>query len=148
MCAIAGQIDMFAASEDDFDADLIDDGDLLPVTRRVLPAKGQPVPMTFAPRSVFEMASMMATKLKLHGRFGAASGFDDRKPEPSRVVAKVDLGNGRTKVVGANYPPRWTEHDVEKERQRRARQKPPKPTKKAKTRGRKLLELIGDDNDD
>lgn len=146
MCAVIGQLDMFAISDDD--ADLIDDGDLLPVTRRVVPAKGLPVPMTMAPRSVFEMAGMAAKKLKLQGRFGAASGFTTSKPEESRVVAKVDLGNGRTRVVGANYPPRWTEIDVEKERQRRARQRPPKPTRKAKTRSRKLLELIGDNDDD
>lgn len=44
--------------------------------------------------------------------------------------------------------PQETVEWQERERQRRARQKPPRPPKKAKTRSRKLLDIIGDDLDD
>lgn len=129
----AGQLDLFAIPEEDEAADLIDEGDLLPVTRRVLPARGLPPVKIVGPVSVFDLAANPGRRLRIGG--------DSAK---SRVAQKVELGNGRTKVVGANYPPRWTEADFERERLRRARQRPPKPSRKAKTRSRKLLELIGE----
>lgn len=133
----AGQLDLFAIPDEEETADLIDDGDTLPIIRRVLPARGMPTPKILGPVSVFDLAHTPGRRLRIGG--------DNAK---SRVAEKVDLGGGRTKVVGANYPPRWTEADFERERLRRARQRPPKPSRKAKTRSRKLLELIGDPNDD
>lgn len=83
-------------------------------------------------------AAKASQALRKHGRFGAAEGF-----EP----LQVERTSGVTKCVGARYPAnRWDERRVEQDRQRRAKQKPPKPSRKAKTRGKKLLALVGDDD--
>ncbi len=110
--------------------------------RTVVSAAGMPPPVTKATRSVFDMAgaALAAQRLKTHGRFGDAAGF-----LPSPVVVRTE---GVTRCTGSSYPAnRWTDERHEQERQRRARQKPPKPTKKAKTRSKKLLELVGGDQD-
>jgi len=104
----------------------------LPVVRRIVAARGIPMPATTAPRSVFDLAARPVIV-----QVGGAA------PEELRMVARVDVRDGVTRTVGAAYPSRWTPEDEERERQRRARQRPPKPSKKAKTRGRKLLEMIG-----
>lgn len=99
-----------------------------------------------APRSIFDMADAMkaAKDLQRRGRFGEASGFVPSAPSPT-----VLREGGVVRVVGAQYPAnRWTEEREEQERARRARQKPPRPVKKAKTRSKKLLELIGEGHHD
>jgi hypothetical protein len=60
------------------------------------------------------------------------------------VVIERSVSDGSTTVT--RIAPQETEEWQERERQRRARQRPPKPTKTAKTRGRKLLEMIGVDD--
>jgi len=136
----AGQLDLFAIADEDEDADLIDDGDTLEVVRRWVKARAVPMPKGLGPASIWDL-----------GRDGVGAELDQQKLHRgprvrSRVAAVVDLGEGRRRVVGAAYPPRWTGEDFERERLRRAKQRPPKPTKKAKTRSRKLLELIGPDD--
>lgn len=130
------QLDLFAFQAEGDDDDPIDEGDTLEIVRRILPARSVPMMPIRGPVSIFDFERMGNLRLRL-----------GQAPEKSRVVQKVDLGSGRTKVVGANYPPRWTEADHERERVRRAKQRPPKPTRKAKTRGRKLLDLIGAPDD-
>jgi hypothetical protein len=64
------------------------------------------------------------------------------------IAVVSSSADGITRHTGAQYPAnRWTEEREEAERQRRARQRPPKPTKAARTRSRKLLEMIGEDLD-
>lgn len=145
MVAKASTADQFTLfGEDEADVEMI------PIVRRYVSAKGQPMPKTEAPRSIFDMAAAAAKAMRCHGRFGDTAGFKTSAPQPvhgSRMVAKVQVTNGVTRFVGAAYPARWTAEDDERERQRRARQRPPKPSKKAKTRGRKLLDMIGGDDD-
>lgn len=101
-------------------------------------AKAAPV-ATRAPSSVFTMADAMkaAKGLRKHGRFGGAAGFE---PAPYRVERDGDL----VRVV--RLQPEETDEWKERERARRARQRPPRPVRKAKTRGKKLLDMIGEGN--
>jgi hypothetical protein len=110
---------------------------------RALAAADAPAPETRAPASIFELAAMVkASGLRARGRFGGPS------PDAPAKRLTVQRADGVVKVVGAAYPAnRWDEERFEQERLRRARQKPPKPTRKAKTRSKKLLELIGDTDD-
>lgn len=98
---------------------------------------------TTAPSSIWEMAKAAAATLRRRGRFGDASGFETTKP----LKATIEREAGVTRHTGAAYPARWTDEDFERERQRRARQRPPRPTKKAKTKSRKLVEMIGTEDD-
>lgn len=119
-----------------------DDEDIIPVVRRLVPAAGQPTPRTDAARSIFDFAAAYKGLTAHGGRFGDAAGFKVQV----KVSHKVEVATGVTRCVGAAYPARWTPEDEERERQRRARQKPPRPTKRARTKGKKLRELIGDDD--
>lgn len=110
----------------------------------VVSASAAAAPETTAPRSIFDFAAAFK-KLKARGRFGAADGFKTTAAAAANPVNRVEIELGVTRHVGAAYPARWTPEDEERERQRRARQRPPRPTRKAKTRGRKLLELVGDE---
>ena len=127
------QLPMFSGADDDE----IDDA---PITQRLVSAKDTQAPpaTATAPRSVFDLAEI-GRQFKLRERFGDAAGFQPQQP------AKVERDAGIVRHVGASYPVRWTEADHERERKRRAKQKPPKPRRRAKTHGRKLLDLIGDD---
>lgn len=99
---------------------------------------------TSAASSIFGMADAIkaAKDLRRRGRFGESCGFLPSTPSPT-----VTREGGIVRVVGAAYPAnRWDEQRHEQERQRRARQKPPRPTKRARTKGKKLRDLIGDDD--
>jgi hypothetical protein len=151
------QLDLFAqaVSADDqvddpeleaFEEDAGDEVDYgaQPFEQRVVNARDVAPPVTLAPASVFEMAAAM---LKRGGRFGHADGFRD-EPPPRRQRVTVERDGGVTRCVGAQYPAnRWDAERHEQERIRRAKQRPPKPTRKAKTRSRKLLEIIGEPDD-
>lgn len=110
--------------------------------RSVVDASNASALASTAPRTVFDLP---ARPLMGSVGFGGTGVF---APIESRLVAKVEVADGVTRTVGAAYPVRWTKEDEERERTRRARQRPPKPTKRAKTRGRKLLDLIGVDDGD
>lgn len=106
---------------------------------RVVSAADAPPPVTRAPASIFAMA---ATYLK-----GQPPRRYDFKPsEPGRLAASaVERAAGVTRVVGAQYPAaRWTPEKEEAERIRRAKQRPPKPTAGAKSRGKKVREWDGE----
>lgn len=108
----------------------------------VVPARLAAAFTTDAPRSVFDLSQR---PLVGSVGFGGTGAFVDE----AKIVRKVQVSDGVTRIVGAAFPARWTAEDEERERRRRAKQRPPKPTKKAKTRSRKLLDLIGaDDGED
>jgi hypothetical protein len=151
-----GQLDLFAQGAPDEDA--VDDADLglegdepegvdygaQPFEQRRVNARDVAPPVTLAPASVFEMAAAM---LKRGGRFGTREQFEVPQP-PKRQRLTVQREDGVTRCVGAQYPAnRWDAERHEQERIRRAKQRPPKPTRKAKTRSRKLLEIIGEPDD-
>jgi hypothetical protein len=119
-----------------------DDPEPLPVHRLVSAADAPPVE-TRGVASVFTLAdaSKAAHAMRTFGRFGAASGFE---PAPYRV--ERSYADGTVRMI--RQRPEDTEEWQERERIRRAKQRPPKPTRKAKTRGKKLLEMIGEANDD
>ena len=107
---------------------------------QVMPAEAAPRPETQAPVSIFALAAMVkASGLRARGRFGAAQGF---APAPYRVERDGDC----TRVVRLRHDetPEW----AEKEQARRARQRPPKPTQRAKTRGKKVRKWDGEATDE
>lgn len=137
------QVDDEPVLEDERDAEEVDYG-AQPFEQRRVNVRDVAPPVTLAPASVFEMAAAM---LRRGGRFGNADGFDTRPPAKQRVT--VEREAGVTRCTGAQYPAnRWDAERFEQERIRRAKQRPPKPTRKAKTRGRKLLEIIGTPDDE
>lgn len=91
-------------------------------TRRARPA---------VPVSVFDLAAKPALVC-----IAAASTV------PAARCRQVERGDGviRCTTVAIQDTPEW----AEKERQRRARQRPPRPVKAAKTRSKKLEQLIGE----
>ena len=127
------------------DRDDIDDDDPFysaPV-HRMIRADELPAPEVRGPRSVFDMAAIVADAGRMLsaglGRFGSAEQF----APPKRLTVQREAGV--TRVAGAAYPAnRWDDERIEQERQRRARQKPPKPTGKAKTRGKKVRAWDGE----
>ena len=113
-----------------------------PERRIVSAATAGPAPETRAAPSIFAMAASIAADRAMRGR--AACDF---APSGSGALAAVEVRrfDGVTRVAGAMYPAgRWTEEKAEAERVRRAKQRPPKPTKAAKTRGRKVREWDGE----
>lgn len=108
-------------------------------THAFVPASRAAPVVTIAPASIFAMADAMRTAKDQRnpGRFDAAAGF---QPAPYRVERDGD----RVRVV--RLLPGETDEWKERERARRARQRPPKPVRRAKTRGKKLLEMIGEGN--
>lgn len=115
--------------------------------RSVVAAVDLPPPKTAAVASIWGMAALVASVkgMKAQGRFGAATWFVASSPSPAVVREGAVV-----RVTGARYPAdRMTEAKEEAERQRRARQKPPKPSKKARTRGKKVRQWDGEgDYDD
>ena len=97
-------------------------------------------PKTIGVRSVFELAASVIPLRRLTLGMQANDGASVAR----FVQARRDVG--ATRCTGGQYPSdRWTPEKEEKERARRARQRPPRPPKGARTRSRKLLDLIGDD---
>ena len=121
----------------DLERDIDDDFDF-PVHRVLTATEPRPMapPRTIAPSSIFNLAATV-DRLKSFGRFGDSAGFT---PPTLRVHREGD----RVRVVRLREDE--TEEWRERERIRRAKQRPPKPTKKAKTRGAKLMEMIGGDD--
>lgn len=108
------------------------------------PAKASPKPRP-ALASIFAMADAAAAarKLRAGGRFGAASGFRASPPPAKRPT--IQREEGVVRCTGAAYPSnRWDAERIEQERARRAKQRPPKPTRAAKTRGKKVRAWDGE----
>ena len=122
----------FPTTESD---DEIDD---CPVLRVLVPAAGLAIPATRAPRSVFEFVPVTKPKRQ------------DKNAEPisPSYAGRVSVASSESglKVVGMAYPSaRWTQERADKEQARRARQRPPKPTFKSKSK--KLRIADGEDNE-
>lgn len=109
--------------------------DDVPVHRVVPLAEAEPLHIR-AVTSVFTLAAA-AARLK-RGRFGADEQFT--VPAPYRVERSYADGVHRVIRQRPEETPEWQE----RERVRRAKQRPPKPTAKAKTKSRKLRDLIGE----
>lgn len=111
-----------------------------PPVHRIVPANGQPFPATSGFVSVFDMAAM--SKHLPPSRLG---GLDSAKCATKRIQDATHLAiereAGVVRVRRIHYLD--TRAWIEQEAARRARQKPPKPTAKAKTKSRKLIEMVG-----
>lgn len=103
--------------------------------RRLVPAMKQPETIQAGPMAAASVFALAAAGQALGHKLWRQPATE---PAPYRVVRDGD----RTRLF--RMRPEETEEWQEKERQRRARQRPPRPPKGAKTRGKKLLELIGD----
>lgn len=95
-------------------------------------------PETTAPSSIFDLARRAAKALGNRRR---------KLPEaaalpPLKATIERSTSDGVVRNIGASYPARWTEEDFERERRRRAKQRPPKPTKKVRTMSEKLSAMI------
>ncbi|KQP02473.1 hypothetical protein [Pseudorhodoferax sp. Leaf265] len=114
---------------DDFDS---------PVIRTLVAADGLPIPPAAAksPASIFQLADR---PIRVRA---------PKNEEPiSACYAHLSVASGVTRVAGAAYPIRWTQADHQREVERRQRQRPPRPTKGARTKSKKLRNLIGDDDE-
>ena len=110
---------------------------------RIVSASTKARPRTTAVASVFDLALALAAPKRTKLRAAC-------QPPPQPTTCRVWRDeDGTVKVQGGQYPAnRWTLEREEQERQRRARQILPKPPKRARTVGRKLRELVGDDGSD
>ncbi len=105
-----------------------------PVHRVVAAADAPPV-HTVAVSSIFGLAATVQSLKR--GRFGVAEQFEQA---PYRV--ERDYATGAVRVI--RQRPEETPEWQERERVRRAKQRPPKPTAKAKTRGKKVRAWDGE----
>lgn len=112
-----------------------DDWSAAPPVRLVVSAAGRQPPKTIAPRSIFDAAGSSIPRTRLRSA----------ECTVQRARKVVELGDGIRRHIA--LLPQETEEWAERERARRARQRPPKPTKKARTVGKKLAELIGEGRD-
>lgn len=105
--------------------------------RRVKGQVGQGVPpeAVSAPVSVFNLATSM---FQLRSKTAATPA-----PKAGKYASRMQPTKGVLRVEGAAYPARWTAEDHKREEQRRARQRPPRPTAKARTKSEKLIALLG-----
>ncbi len=110
------------------------------VIQRWLPATTTaPPPRTRGLSTVFDLVKPHPADLVLCRRFAQQA---DRDAPRFTVVRRE---SGAVQVVGGQYPDnRWTEERAAQEVARRARQRPPKPTFKAKTRGKKVRAWDGE----
>ncbi len=112
----------------DLDTDLADDDWDHPQHLWIKASEAMPQQVR-APASVFDLA-FKPVRVRMPGHDSAAP------------VTRVEREGGLVRLTRIQVQD--TEAWQERERARRARQKPPKPVKKARTRGRKLLDLIGE----
>lgn len=115
-----------------------DDADA--VVHRIVPAAGRAKPATRGLPSVFDLGRQDATR-GLRLAMQPASGASDQ----DRKFTQAQRDAGTTRVIGGQYPAdRWTAEREAHELARRARQRPPRPTRKARTRGRKVRAWDGE----
>ena len=114
---------------------LDDEIDDAPVTRRIVSAADVPPPAITAANSVFALASI-ATHVKHGSKANGGVKFGQAKYRKEQL-------DGRTINVGTQYPAdRMTAEKAQAELVRRAKQRPPKPTKAFKRMSAKLQALI------
>jgi len=110
-----------------------------PIHHMVVSASLTPAPQTSGIRSVFDLAARV---LACPARARKERPQPHQAPRHGRTLRDGDC----TRHVAMRHDE--TEEWQERERQRRARQRVPRPSSKAKTRSRKLLDLIGPGEDD
>jgi hypothetical protein len=151
LSAAMNQIPLPLFSQDDDEADdptLDAENAVWGSRRRTVDARYAEPLAPGAPASIWAMAKAASDALRKGGRFGAAAGFKASAPLFKGRPVVTPAAPGVTKVQGSRYPAnRWTDERAEQEKARRARQKPPKPVRGARTRGKKLLDLIGPNED-
>jgi len=127
---------------DDDDCDDGDDGE--PVLHLVVAAAGLPPPRTRGASSIFNLANHLPQLAsKLHPRRGPVDGT---AAEDRARFYKAERDPGVVRCIGGQYPAgRWTAEREQQEIARRTKQRPPKPTKRYKRKGKKLLDLVGVD---
>jgi hypothetical protein len=120
--------------------------DEYPLIRIIVAAIGCRPPRTKAVRSIFDIgtAGNGLDLLSMGRRFAVPPSAPDEAPG-ARIVRCL-REPGTTRCVGALYPVRWTPEQEEQEAQRRARQRPPRPTKGARTKSKKLRDMVGTDD--
>lgn len=112
---------------------------LPPPAQVIVDAGDRPMPTTKAPRSIWALAAS----------FIGGPEVDHQAEIPGPAALLVQRLDGVTRCVGQAYPVREivTEEAEERERQRRARQTPPRPTAGYKTKSRKFRKLIGEEDE-
>lgn len=99
---------------------------------------GMPAEAKAGLSSVFDLASK-ALSLR-RGSMGTAA----TTAGGSKYASRIQPSRGVTRIEGAAYPSRWTAEDYKREEQRRARQVPPRPGAKARTRGKVVRAMDGE----
>lgn len=108
--------------------------------RLVVPAAERPLPDTWGLTSVFDLAYLPLPVLRC-GRGGRIALAPAKLPLQDQVHIVVTREPGVTRCQRQHYSE--TQAWLDQERARRARQRPPKPTAKAKTKSSKLIDLVG-----
>lgn len=107
--------------------------------RAVTAAAERPLPETTSPSSVWELAAGMEGARQVRYPAEAAAA-----PPP----LSIERQDGTTSCTGHSYPQREPpDVTAERERERRARQTPPRPTAAYITRSKKLRRLLGGGNE-
>lgn len=110
------------------------------IVQRLLPATTtERPPTTRGVRSVFELGIRPTAGLQL------APGLAQGTAGPAPRISKVQRDTGALRVVGGRYPDnRWSAERELEEIARRAKQRPPRPTKGFRTRGKKVRAWDGE----
>ena len=134
------------------ESEALDDNeaDAWPLLHIFVTAADASAPETNGVRSVFDLAGVDAGRHQHQlSRFDDHAGLRAQAQgsvnAPQARAATVVRTDGVTRCTGAAYPSRWTPADHERERARRAQQRPPKPTKRARTKSAKLRGMMTDD---
>jgi hypothetical protein len=122
-----------------FDEDLDDEP---PPIKRWVKAADQPLPRTSGFVSVFDLAAMSLhmRPLSLFGHRPARTG-DEAVRIQDAIHIEIERYAGHVKVRRLHHTETQAWHDQEVAR--RARQRPPRPSAKVKTKSRKFAALIG-----
>lgn len=107
--------------------------------RRLVPALKQPETIQAGPMAAASVFALAAAGQALGHKLW-------RQPATEAAPYRVERDGDRTRLI--RMRPEETAEWQERERIRRAKQRPPRPPKGAKTRGKKLLELIGPGEDE
>ena len=117
--------------------DLDDAGDS--IVQLIVPAAGLPPPSTRGVRWGFELPKRATRRSVMPPELIEAANDSAR-------FGTTERQDGVLRCVGAHYPAnRWTPERQMLEEERRARQRPPRPTKRYLRKGRKLDALVGPD---
>lgn len=121
--SIAQEATAYASNDEQDDDPLV----TAPIIRRIIPAsEASPLNIT-GPASIFDMQAPVTVKM------------ERRQDAPTFREVIRDGDVVRCKRLQEQDTTEWQEREAA----RRARQRPPKPSERAKTKSKKLLELVG-----